>query len=555
MNSHFRFSLFACRFLLLLPTLFLVHCPQAIAQIHPVYVNTQLAPPYSVYLADYAAPGCEQLRVILVQRDLSQSSYRLFLRMSISLNGREIIRTHPAYRPFPLNISPGVPTVISGSDLYHYLDPNNMEFTGYSRASYLQTKSLPEGAYQISFTACDYARPEISLSLPGSTFCYLYKAEPPLLNMPPNQYIQPAFQVQNVLFSWLPRNLASPNSAASTQYLLELFEIKPAGYNPTEITRNTRPILAHTTTQSNYMYGIADPALTPAMSYAWRVRAIDTQGRDAFRNDGYSEVFTFTYGAAGVAGAPEEPIAAVSVLAVEPVAPRRAKFQWEPQAGLDGYKLMYRKISSGAQSGDADWTEVQTDRLSLELSMLTPGAAYEARLQSKKGAFWGGYSDIVNFQQPQRQEVNCGDNFTLDAANLHRTPLETLLPGHEIDAGGFLITVTEARGSNGRFTGKGYAQMAMLGYVKLAVTFSDIFVNSDYYLVEGVIPVVTDWSKNSAVLNLDETTEGGKNTGKANGNEQVDITVNYEIPDADSFHKDEAGNIVVTDADGKEHIL
>jgi hypothetical protein len=71
-------------------------------QVYPVHVTTQLLPPYSVYLADYAAPGCEQLRVVLLQRDLTRPAYQTFLRMSIEWNGREIIRSMPSYRPSPL---------------------------------------------------------------------------------------------------------------------------------------------------------------------------------------------------------------------------------------------------------------------------------------------------------------------------------------------------------------------------------------------------------------------------------------------------------------------
>ncbi|MDR3094940.1 MAG: hypothetical protein LBU62_09935, partial [Bacteroidales bacterium] len=240
-------------------------CPLSIAQVFPVNVNTVLAPPYSVYLADYAAPGCEQLRVTLIQRDMSQASYQLFLRMSIALGGREIIRTSGNYRPSPLTVLPGVPTVISGSDLYHYLDPQNMDFIGYSRETYIRTKSLPEGAYQITFTAFDYSRPDVAVSLPGTTFCYLMKAEPPLLNMPPNQFVQPAMPVQSVLFSWLPRTVASPNSYNSTEYLLELFEIRPAGYHPNEIVNNTRPVFTVTQSSPQYMYNVSDPPLTAGM--------------------------------------------------------------------------------------------------------------------------------------------------------------------------------------------------------------------------------------------------------------------------------------------------
>jgi hypothetical protein len=89
--------------------------------------------------------------------------------------------------------------------------------------------------------------------------------------------------------------------------------------------------------------------------------------------------------------------------------------------------------------------------------------------------------------------------------------------------------------------------------VKLKVTFNNIFVNSDYYLVEGNIPVVTDYS-NNAIWDADQLTEG-HNTKPSGQGEKADIVTDYVIPGADSFHKDADGNIVVTDAAGNEHIL
>src|SRR5690242_12920303 len=134
------------------------------AQVFPVQSTSQLMPPYSVYLSDYATPGTEKLRVILVQRDLTQPSYQLRLVMSVELNGKLILRTSRTYSPAPLNLNPGIPTVISGADLAPYLDSRNIDFIGYSREQYERTRALPEGSYQISFTAYDYHRQDVQVS-------------------------------------------------------------------------------------------------------------------------------------------------------------------------------------------------------------------------------------------------------------------------------------------------------------------------------------------------------------------------------------------------------
>src|SRR5688572_17043695 len=96
------------------------------AQLYPVQVTPQLVPPYSVYLSDYANPGSEKLRVIILQRDLTQPSYQLRLVVSVELNGKVIMRTAKAFNPQPLNIDPGVPTIISGAELAPYVDSRNI---------------------------------------------------------------------------------------------------------------------------------------------------------------------------------------------------------------------------------------------------------------------------------------------------------------------------------------------------------------------------------------------------------------------------------------------
>ncbi|MBD0254885.1 MAG: hypothetical protein ICV83_04125 [Cytophagales bacterium] len=95
--------------------------------IYPVQSSLHLLPPYSVYLSDYAQPGAEKLRVILLQRDLSQSAYSLRLVFSAELNGRVIMRCSRMFNPPPLSLDPGIPMVISGADLVPYLDSRNLD--------------------------------------------------------------------------------------------------------------------------------------------------------------------------------------------------------------------------------------------------------------------------------------------------------------------------------------------------------------------------------------------------------------------------------------------
>jgi hypothetical protein len=50
------------------------------------------------------------------------------------------------------------------------------------------TRALPEGSYRISFTAYDYQRQDVQVSNEGSSFYWLAKNEPPLINFPGQFY-------------------------------------------------------------------------------------------------------------------------------------------------------------------------------------------------------------------------------------------------------------------------------------------------------------------------------------------------------------------------------
>ena len=155
------------------------------AQIYPVQATTQLVPPYAVYLPDYATGINNQLRVLLLNKDVTQPDYKVKLVMSIELNGTLIMRTSEGFAPAPITLQPNIPFSVEGLELAPYMNSNNIDFIGYSRQDYEQKKGLPEGSYKICFTAYDYVRPDrVKVSNDGCSFYYLTKNDPPFVNMP-----------------------------------------------------------------------------------------------------------------------------------------------------------------------------------------------------------------------------------------------------------------------------------------------------------------------------------------------------------------------------------
>jgi len=511
-------------------------------QVYPVSLTTQLTPPYSVNLADYAAPGCEQLKVIIVQRDLTQAPYMLYLKMQIELNGRVIIRTSPQYFPPPLTLEPGIPTIISGSDLYPFFDPQNMDFVGYSRETYMDTRLLPEGAYIITFTAYDYTRREVALSIGGSMFCYLAKTDPPLLNFPLNNAAVPSSPSQFINFQWLSRTTSSPNSAQSTRYRFDLFEIRLDGRSPAEIVQSQRPLFTTETDRTSLAYSIADPSLEAGLRYAWRVRAFDTEGRDFIRNNGYSEVFSFVYGVAENTVFSSENIENFIAAALTP---RAAKLSWDASSDYDSYKVLYRR-----QGGEAGWYEEETVQSTFELNGLSPGNIYDCKVQGKKNSVWGGFSESDTVLLPMPEVIVCGSEFSRNPLS-NREPLRELMKLQEIDAGGFMVTVIDAisDGSPGRFSGRGFVQVPLFANKKIKCIFKNILINTDFQLADGIIQLLTDNREggDNAIWDVDAIFEGGADNGKVRtGTDGVSVFLNdIVIPDAGAILLDTAAKEII----------
>jgi hypothetical protein len=98
--------------------------------VYPVQVTPQLLPPYSLYLADYVQAGSERFRLIVLQRDLNVPTYQIRFRLRIFRNGSEAIRLKSNFTPAPITVKPGVPVLVSGSDLSPYLNYQNWDFVG-----------------------------------------------------------------------------------------------------------------------------------------------------------------------------------------------------------------------------------------------------------------------------------------------------------------------------------------------------------------------------------------------------------------------------------------
>ena len=465
--------------------------------IHPVTASLQLVPPYSVYLADYAAPGNDKLRVILTLNDLSQPSYTVRLRIKVEMNGRAIMQTDPVYRGSAITLMPGMPQIITGSQLNEYLVSDHLQFmNGFSRENYERTKALPEGAYRICVTAYDYNRSDdVAISNDGCNIFFFQKNEAPLLNFPLCNSRVDRKDPQFLSFTWSIRNTPSfVTGSSGTGYRFELFEVRPAGSNPEYIVRSSTPVYTATTDNAMLLYGPGEPRLQDSMQYVWRVQAYDKDGRDAYQNNGYSQACVFTYGGldpfvVGNIGKPE--------LMAEALGERSGKWWWHISNGktVDGWNLQYRKRdTTGSKNNAFDWNKKYLTDTLFHLFNLEPDNTYEAQVQPVIRGIAGSYSETVVFRTMPKRVYECGKNDTANfgmGAEAAGQPLNSAIAGMIVKVGDFEMQLLEVSGGNGRYSGYGAITTPLLG-MKLNVKFTDVTINDKLQLTQGEAVALTE---------------------------------------------------------------
>jgi hypothetical protein len=453
------------------------------AQSYPVQISVQLIPPFSGYLPDYAAPGNDNLRIYITLLDFSQPAYNVKLKFSVSGNNVSI-RSKPWYFDGPFTLEPGVPLMLTGSDLAGMLSAAHLDYSGITSAQYNQSKVLPEGFYTLTVTAYDFANPlPIQVSNEATTQAWMMLCDPPLINLPACGSEVPVSGVQFVAFSWTPLNLSSPATASGTEYLFELWEVMPPSSTPGNVVASTAPIYTLTTNLTLLTYGITEPPLQVGWTYVWRIRAYDLEGRALFRNNGYSQICTFTY------GNNSELLGNLAnlTLSAQVLTHRQARCTWDSTSVYASYHLEFRKVNT------PNWFPVNTTSAHARITSLEPLTQYEAQVHgiSPSGSD-GPWSNIVTFTTPAQAVLNCGEA-SPPPAQQNFAPLTQATTGMIWQVGQFEMIVTQLTNlssPNGLYSGLG--KMIMPLGITLNVSFTNIQIGIDQVMYAGEVNAVTE---------------------------------------------------------------
>ena len=493
--------------------------PVLVAQRYPVTATTMAQPPLTPTLEYFTS---EHLRVLLLLNDAQAGSVQVRLRFTIEGSGVRM-QTSPDYLPPPLELTYGIPLLLTGQDLGDYLDPSHLMMQGISLNAYQQAGKLPEGFYSICVEVYDYRRQETPISNQGCTYPYLEELEPPVITAPQEQVL--ATEPQQILFSWLPQHLG----AFPVQYTLYVYEWTD-GLSLDQVWAYQAPVTVESMT-SSFLWGPGEVPLDTGKTYVVRVRIEDVQGEAVFKNNGYSQEQVFR-----IQGWPPEaetckPPGNLNARLFGPT----AVLSWSGVA--DTFRIDYWEDVAQSKT---QW--LRTGESSTQINYLEPGKSYRITLSGYCGSSWlhGGDTLLITLSPARDTQVICGQEVPVFD---NQDPLLQLLPGDVVSAGGIPIEIITSTGGDGSFSGTGAFRLKYAPTVRLGVDFYNIKVNAGYQLIDGQLQTRYDpaWG-NIPAINLDFTRQ------------PLELAYReLNIPeDVDSVWVDEEGRVWIVDNTGQE---
>lgn len=508
-------------------------------QVYEIYSKTTVLPPYPITLDGFTAEGGTKLQVQITSSDITRAQYPVLLKLVIKGNGITI-ESKSLFVHDPVFVNGNETTLLNGSDLAVFFNPDNLNFSGYSKTQYQRNGRLPEGVYSVSFELYDEFRARqnifinVARALPGMVFMFLN--EVPSLTLPMNNEVISAAGNPSINFRWTTRHSPLAATFFTPQYLFELWDVVPQGTNPYQAVRGTRPLFA-TTCEATYLtYGIAETPLQPGHTYAWRVREVDPEGKTMFKNDGYTDVYTSTYGRN--CPAPE--------LSADKTGTSHFSVTWQADPSQKQFELRIRD----KKKKDAEWYTLKSGLLSAKVDQLKPNTIYEAEVCAICGDQRSEYSNRLEITTRQNTSFNCGQ---ADSSKLpqNQNPLRKLSKGDVFTASTFTVEVSEASGSNGTFTGKGFILVPYLNFIKVEAKFQNIRINEEYQLIGGEVQTVYNIS-NSLTAKIDGIVKTIQGDGELNPYDSKPIAGKIIKVDSVKTIKVVNGQVIVTDVNGKE---
>ncbi|REE00539.1 hypothetical protein [Marinoscillum furvescens] len=288
-------SLLKTRSLALL--LWLLSCvTHAQVEHYPANVTPTLSHPYSAYFSDYIEVGSERLVGNIVFNDFNEASWTFKLKLTIS--GTNVsLQTKPGFTPTtPITVLPGEPYRLSGSEWAEYFNFQNLNIKGDANAL-INSGRLPEGMYSFCLQVLDYDTGD-PLSMEVCSQVWIQLMDPPRTLSPEcDKIIDPITSAQFPI-TWQSFNTVNPNGQ-NVDYQLTMWELLDVNANPLSAVANGQALQVYQSdivNNTSITYGPTQPLLEVGKTYIYRVQALEQEGRNYYKNDGFSEYCYFHYG-------------------------------------------------------------------------------------------------------------------------------------------------------------------------------------------------------------------------------------------------------------------
>ena len=450
----------------------------AFSQTFPVQVVTQALPPAPIYVSNYADASTlnSPLRVQISLNDFEIANREIRLKTYFTGSGLSFQSNDIVVGATPLFLEGGTPLVLTNVELSPYFEFNNIN--GINANQY--GSAIPEGAYQFCVEVYDVLTGS-RLSNKTCAVSVVFQNEPPFLVLPRSKENVDEVNPQYIVFQWTPRSI----NVSNVEYELSLVEIWDTQVDPQQAFLSSPPVFQTTTSATTYVYGPADPLLLSGKSYAWRVQAKAKQGIEEiglFKNQGYSEIFSFSY-----AGTCDLPL----VINHEVKGSTNANIFWDDfSTEIPEFTVRYRQKNVQ----NAEWFLAKTTTNDLTLWNLKAGTVYEYQLSKNCGITQSDWSFTKEFttalEFEEESVLDCGVSPDINLTNMQ--PLASIGAGATFKAGDFPVKILEVSGADGRFTGKGYVTLPYLKNIKVAVEFTNILINTDQEMAEGSVRTAYD---------------------------------------------------------------
>ncbi len=355
--------------------------------IYPVQVNTVIQPPFTLNYNDYTLPGKFFSQIFLADRN--REKLEVYLKLTIKgPNNINIFTTNPQAHP-PVSLSGGSITTVT-SDEYGYLfSTNNLTFSGIAPQA-----PLPEGFYIFNIEVIEKKTGiTVSNSFVGGFSTMIVRSDPPFLNTPVNQKnIEMTVPQPTIPFQWTPRQV-SLNTVNNIKYNLRVVRISTPGTPPNQAMNSGAPkVLDIVTTGTSFAWDMNNPQIiTDPLAnstagalidnnsiaegvFAWQVQAIDPNNSDVFKNQGYSEVYSFTY---------SKPCDLPVLQSLELQPDNSIKVNLIANESHQLYEVFVKELGSKSFA-----QKVSSETQPILISNLDPSMTYEVQTRAQCGVAW-----------------------------------------------------------------------------------------------------------------------------------------------------------------------